>query len=225
LRHIDEVIAENRKSLNTAITGIGTFADMLGRNSDRIDEMLGGLEKLLGGGGGSKNQPAVYDLTAAADFPKFDKKLEGQIAIPDPQAILVFDSQKVLVRLADGTHSNVENAQWADNLPKLMQAKIVQSFENADQLRSVSRRIDDLNANYRLAIEIRSFEVTLSPEPTAVVEFAARILSEDGKVTEAKMFKATAPAKSKEVGDAVPALNQAFAQAAKDLVVWTVGSL
>jgi phospholipid/cholesterol/gamma-HCH transport system substrate-binding protein len=51
LRRVDDVIGENRKSLKAAISGIGTFADMLGRNSDRIEEVLGGLERMIGGGG------------------------------------------------------------------------------------------------------------------------------------------------------------------------------
>jgi cholesterol transport system auxiliary component len=89
----------------------------------------------------------------------------------------------------------------------------------------VSRRVDDLNADYRLTTEIRRFEIDPQPTPTAVVEFAARLLGGDGKVIDARMFKVTAPAKSMQADDALAALNAAFAQAAEQLVVWTVGAL
>jgi phospholipid/cholesterol/gamma-HCH transport system substrate-binding protein len=224
LRRIDTVIDDNRKSLNVAVTGFGTFADMLGRNSGRIEEVLGGLERLTGGGE-PKTPPTVFDLAAATDFPKLDKNLDAPLAVPDPVAVLTFDSQKILIRSPEGTYTSVENAQWADNLPKLMQAKIVQSFENANQLQSVSRRTDDMNASNRLAIEIRNFQISLAPEPTAVIEFAARLLGDDGKVIDARMFKATAPAKSIKKADAVPALNEAFSHVAQELVVWTVTTL
>src|SRR5690606_6350510 len=54
LGQIDKVINDNAKPLNAAITGIATFADMLARNSPRIEGLLGGLEKLAGTGEGAK---------------------------------------------------------------------------------------------------------------------------------------------------------------------------
>ncbi|MBN8920570.1 MAG: membrane integrity-associated transporter subunit PqiC, partial [Rhizobiales bacterium] len=151
--------------------------------------------------------------------------LDAQVSVPDPNALLVFDSQRVLTKAPDDTFANVENAQWADNLPKLLQARIVQSFSNAKQLRMVSRPMDDLNADYKLAIEIRSFQIALGKEPVAEVNFTARILGSDGKVVAAQDFKAQEPAKSAQVGDAIPALNAAFGRAATELVKWTVGTL
>jgi phospholipid/cholesterol/gamma-HCH transport system substrate-binding protein len=222
LRRIDDILDENAKPLKTAISGISTFADMLGRNSARIEEMLAGLEKMLGGGQ-PKEGPTVYDLAAPTEFSGLEKKPPTQIAVPDPTAILVFDSQKILIRTAEGTYSQIENAQWADNLPKLMQSRVVQSFANADMLRSVSKPLDDMNANFKLSLEIRNFEIKPGSTTTAVVEFAARLLGEDSKVVDARLFKATAEAKSAQAKDAVPALNDAFGKAAKDLVVWTVG--
>ena len=79
------------------------------------------------------------------------------------------------MRSAEGTYSDIENAQWADNLPKLLQAKIVQSFENAQQLKAVSRPIDQLEAAYKLEIGIRNFQ-TRRIEPAALVEFSARLI-------------------------------------------------
>jgi phospholipid/cholesterol/gamma-HCH transport system substrate-binding protein len=224
LNSIDALIADNSKPLHTAITGFATFADMLGKNSGKIEDLIGGLEKLTGGGA-SKQPPATYDLAAATAFPTFEKPIAGPLAVPDPSATIVFDTQKILIRNADGTFGNVENGQWADNLPKLMQAKILQSFENANQLREVSRPYDQLEAQNRLEITIRSFQIALDPSPTAVVEFSARILGDKGGVADARLFKVTVPAKSTKAADAVAALNDAFAKAATDLVVWTVQAI
>ncbi|HVZ51269.1 MAG TPA: ABC-type transport auxiliary lipoprotein family protein [Pseudolabrys sp.] len=224
LKNIDTLIADNSKPLHTAITGFSTFADMLGKNSDKIEGLIGGLEKLTGGGA-PKQGPATYDLAAATSFPTFDKTLPGPLVVPDPSATIVFDTQKILIRGADGTYTNVEGGQWADNLPKLMQAKILQSFENAKQLREVSRPYDQLNAEYRLEIGIRSFQIVTDPSPTAVVEFTARIISDKGGVADARLFKASVPAKGTDAVDAVKALNDAFTKAASDLVAWTVQAI
>jgi phospholipid/cholesterol/gamma-HCH transport system substrate-binding protein len=224
LRHIDGILDQNAKPLNTAITGIAAFADMLGRNSQRVEGLIGGLENLTGTGT-PKGGPAIYDLTPAAAFPQIAKTIKGHLVVPDPSAIILFDSQKILIRNADGTYTSVNNAQWADNLPKLVQARIVQSFENARQLNAVSRPLDQLNADYRLELAIRSFQITLTPSAKAVVDLTARLVSDKGVVADARVFTASIPAKSTEASDVVAALNQAFSQVAADIVIWAVGAI
>ena len=108
--------------LHTAITGISTFADMLAKNSKRIENLIGGLEKLTGVGG-TKETLTVYDLAAPTSFPPLSKKIEKQMVVADPNAIVTFDTQKILIKTADGTFTDVHDARWADNLPKLVQAR------------------------------------------------------------------------------------------------------
>lgn len=219
LHSIDTILADNSKDLHTAINGFSTFADMLGRNSKRLEGIIGGLEKLTGAG--EKKPVMVYDLSAAKEFPALAKTIKQQMVVPDPSSILAFDTQKILIRSAAGTFSSIEDAQWADNLPKLMQARILQSFENAHQIGAVSRPIDQLEGAYRLELGIRNFQISLLPAPTAVVEFSARLLDGKGNVVGARMFDASAPAKSVQASDAVAALDAAFAKATQELVVWT----
>jgi phospholipid/cholesterol/gamma-HCH transport system substrate-binding protein len=224
LRRIDDILKENAKPLNTAISGIATFADMLGRNSKRVEGLIGGLESLTGGGA-AKQGPVVYDLVAATGFPPAEKTIKSQLVVPDVNTILLFDTQKILIRNSAGTYSNINNAQWADNLPKLIQARIVQSFENAHQLGAVSRPLEQLAAQYRLELGIRSFQVTLEPSPNAVVDVTARLVNDKGAVTDARIFTASVPAKSAQAPDAVAALNHAFSQVAGEIVGWTVGAI
>ena len=224
LRRVDDILKQNAEPLHTAITGIATFADMLGRNSQRVEGLIGGLENLAGTGA-PKQGPAIYDLAAATAFPQIAKTIKGHLVVPDPSAIILFDTQKILIRSGAGTYTNVNAAQWADNLPKLLQARIVQSFENAHQLSAVSRPLEQLTAEYRMELAIRSFQITMEPSPNAVVDVTARLVSDKGVVAGARMFTASIPAKSTEAADAVAALNQAFSQVAGEIVVWTVGAI
>jgi phospholipid/cholesterol/gamma-HCH transport system substrate-binding protein len=224
LHRLDTILDQNAKPLNTAISGIAEFADMLGKNSKRVENLLGGLENLTGTGT-PKAGPAIYDLVAASGAPAAEKTITAHLVVPDPNAIILFDSQKILIRAAGGTYSSLANAQWADNLPKLVQARIVQSFENAHQLGSVSRPLEQLNADYRLELGIRSFQIEPEPSPKAVVEITARIVSDKGAVADARIFNASAPAKSTDPADATAALNQAFGQVAQQIVAWTVEKL
>jgi len=224
LRHIDGILDQNAKPLNTAMTGIATFAEMLGRNSQRVEGLIGGLENLTGTGA-PKQGPAIYDLAAATDFPKLEKPIMAQLVVPDPNAIIVFDSQKILTRNGEGIYANVGDAQWADNLPKLIQARIVQSFENARQLSTVSRPLDQLNAEYRLELGIRNFQIAVAPSPNAVVDLTARLVSDKGSVAGARLFSASVPVKSTDARDAVAALNKAFTGVAAEIVTWTAGAI
>jgi phospholipid/cholesterol/gamma-HCH transport system substrate-binding protein len=224
LRQIDGILDQNAKPLNTAITGIAAFADMLGRNSQRVEGLIGGLENLTGAGT-PKQGPVIYDLAPATAFPQLTKNITAQLVVPDPSALILYDSQKILVRNAEGTYTSINNAQWADNLPKLVQARIVQSFENARQLGAVSRPLDQLNADYRLELAIRGFQVALAPSPNAVVDLTARLVSEKGAIANAHAFTASVPLKSIEAPDAVAALNKAFSQVAGDIVTWTADAM
>ncbi len=224
LHRVDAILNDNAKPLHTAITGVAAFADMLGRNSERVEGLLGGLEKLAGTGA-AKQGPTIYDLAAATGFPPTERTIKAQLVVPDPSALILFDSQKVLIRSDAGTYTNIDDAQWADNLPKLIQARLVQSFENAHQLGAVSRPLEQLTAEYRLEIAIRGFQITAGASPKAVVDLTARLVSEKGAVAASRAFSASIGAKSAAAADAVAALNQAFAQVAGEIVAWTIGAI
>lgn len=224
LHRVDAILDDNAKPLHTAITGLSTFADMLGRNSERIEGLIGGLENLAGVGT-PKQGPTIYDLAAATGFPPTEKPIKVQLVVPDPNAIILFDSQKILIRSDAGTYSSIDNVQWADNLPKLVQARIVQSFENAHQLSAVSRPLEQLTAEYRLELSIRSFQMTAGASPNAVVDLTARLVNDKGAVAASRAFTATIAAKSAAAPDAVAALNQAFTQVAGEIVNWTIGAI
>lgn len=224
LRRIDAIMNDNAKPLHTAITGIATFADMLGRNSERVEGLIGGLEKLAGTGA-AKQGPTIYDLAAATSFPPTEKTIKAQLVVPDPSALILFDSQKILIRSDAGTYANIDNAQWADNLPKLIQARLVQSFENAHQLGAVSRPLEQLTAEYRLELTIQSFQIADGPSPSAVVGLTARLVSDKGAIAASRVFSASIAAKSAAAPDAVAALNQAFSQVAGEIVAWTIGAI
>jgi len=217
VKHIDELIGENAKPLNMAISGIASFGDVLGRNSQRLEGLIGGLENLTGAG--KKEAPPTYDLSAASDFAGLSQTMP-QLVVGEINALLVFDTQKIQTRTAAGTYAALPDVQWADTLPKLVQAKLVQSFENARQIGSVSRPLDQLTPEYRLDVSIRTFQV--GPENAAQVELAARLVSDKGAVKAAKIFSANAPAKSMDAADVVVALDQAFRQVASEIVRWTL---
>ncbi|MGB8276630.1 MAG: ABC-type transport auxiliary lipoprotein family protein [Methylovirgula sp.] len=225
LTRLDKIFSENSDDLHATIVNLKNFSGALAKNSGKIDTILAGLEKTFAAP--SKPVMAIYDLTAPTDFPPLKQAPQGQLAIADPTTILTFDTQQILLKPQEGSMRGIENAQWSDSLPKLIQEKVIQSFENAHYLGAVSRPLDQLQADYQLLIDLRAFDIALSPEPHAEIEFSAKILSKDGKIVGARLFHAEAavhvetPAQAVDAAAATAALNAAFGKAATDLVAWT----
>ena len=80
---------------------------------------------------------------------------------------------------------------WADSIPKLLQARLLESFENYDIAHAPLRSMDGVQANYQLLIDVRHFRIMTDPEPVADIGLSARILDKDGKVVASRLFLET----------------------------------
>ena len=224
-QRVDNILAENSEALNSAITNIDTFSDALARNSDKVDGILAGLERMTGGSTAQSEIP-VYDLIVAADFPsKPEQAPEWLLVVPEPMTLMGFNTDKILLQPAEGESVPLANARWGDNLPVLFQEKIVQSFENAGYARSISRTRDGVDADFQLLIDIRRFHISTSPETTADIEFVAKLLDKEGKIADAKSFQATVPVNGSDAKAYVAAIDEAFVKLQTELLEWTVAAL
>jgi phospholipid/cholesterol/gamma-HCH transport system substrate-binding protein len=223
LQRLDTILSDNADNFKTAISNISTFAEALGRNSNRVDTILAGLERMTGG---EKATPAVvYDLAPVRAFPPVEKTAEAQLTIAEPTAVLMLDTQKILVRPQKPESPSFDTAQWADSLPKLVQSKILQSFENSKYLAAVARPSDGVTGDYQLLIEIRAFQIATAPQTEAVVELSAKLVGEGGRIKESRVFRGALPTKVTDAAAAAAALNEAFGQVAKELVNWAAAAL
>lgn len=218
LKKLDMMLADNADPLKNAIAKFSVFADALARNSERLDNIASGLERMVGGGG-AKKAPTIFDLTAPASFDPPPKAPSAALTVGDPTALVVFDTQKLLNSPKPGERSVYEDGQWSDTIPRMLQAKVLQSFENAGLIGSVGRPNDLARTELQLALDIRNFQVS-EPDKAAVVEFAARLMSSDGAVTAAKIFRETAPVQAEGSEGAARAIDAAFGKAVTELVRW-----
>ena len=224
LRKLDTILTDNADNLHSAIANFNTFTDVLARNSDRIDGLLGGLERLTGSG--AKPNVPTYDVSAVKDFPALGTKPSWQLVVPEPSALLAVNSDKIHVRPADAAETtDIPDAKWTDNVPILLQEKIIQTFENAGYSQAVGRPRDGFDAAFQLVLDIRSFSLVSGATPEGELSFEAKILGPGGKIVAAKTFHTTAPAPGTDAPGAAAALNAAFAKAASELVPWVANAV
>jgi phospholipid/cholesterol/gamma-HCH transport system substrate-binding protein len=224
LGRLDAILSDNADALKSAIADIGTFAAALSRNSDKVDGILAGLEKLTGGG--KAEVQTNYELAAPRDFPALGPLPKTQLIVAEPTTVVALDTQRIMMQTADGDVAAFPEARWADSLPLLFEARFIQGFENAGYLR-VGNDSAGLTADYQLHVDIRQFRIATIPAPAAAeIEFSAKLLDADGKLVDARIFHATVPATAIDTASgAAAALDAVFGNAATDMIVWALGMM
>jgi cholesterol transport system auxiliary component len=171
-------------------------------------------------GGGSKPLD-TYELTAPAAGDGRGRSYR-QILIAEPSALKALDGQNIVISPAPGNIQYLKGAQWADRLPKVVQARLAETFQRSGEFKGVGRPGEGLAIDYQVIVEIRAFQVRVNGGASADVELFVRLLNDrNGTVRAEKVFTATAPVDGEGNDAYVGALDAAFGQAAVEIVDWT----
>ena len=178
---------------------------------------------LAGCGTAAKND--TYDLSAATVDGTGPSAKSKQILIADPTALKALNSDQIVIRVSPSEIQYLSRSQWSDTLPRMVQSKLVQAFENSGKLGGVGKPGQGLAIDYQLVTEIRSFEIDAASGNKAVVEISAKILNDrNGTVRAQQVFRATAPAGGDNVSF-VKGLGRAFTTVTDQIVGWTLTSI
>jgi cholesterol transport system auxiliary component len=103
-----------------------------------------------------------------------------------------------------------------------MQSRLIQTFENAKLVKSVSRPGDGASPDHALAWDIRRFEVD-ALDNVARIEVSVRLIDMTGKIVAAQIFAAEAPGDAGEGSLAAQALDAASNNLLRQIVIWAAG--
>ena len=222
LRKVDSVLSENSEPLKDTIANFKVFSEGLARNTPKLDSILAGVEKMTGGG--TPAQKLTFDLRAAQGFAAPVKVIKGQLAIPEPTAVAMLETQRMLFSPVKD-YPDFAEFVWADSIPKLLQARLVESFENYDIAHAPLRSTDVGQADFQLLLDVRHFRILVDSQPSAEIALSARIVDKNGKVVASRLFEQSQKFDTVEPPAAVAAFNDAFGRIAKDIIAWTVQAL
>ena len=221
LRRVDSVLEDNAGPLKDTIANFKTFSDGLARNTGKLDGIVAGIEKMAGGGASAPK--ITYDLRAPQDIGPVGKTLSASLAIPEPTAVAMLQTQRMLFSPVRDIPGFAEFL-WADSIPKLVQARLIDSFENYDIAHATLRTTDLGQRDYQLLIDIRRFRVATEGEPRAEIGLSARIVDKNGAVIASRIIETSEKLDEIEPAAAIEAFDTAFARIAKELLHWTVAS-
>ncbi|UHC15997.1 ABC-type transport auxiliary lipoprotein family protein [Methylobacterium currus] len=177
-----------------------------------------GLALVLGACG-SGAVPTTFDLTALPGAAR-SGAARRSIVVAEPVGLQPFEADRIIVREPGGAVSYLGGGQWADRLPRLVQTRLIQSLENANRLKSVSRPGDKVAADTVLITELRSFDIHAGTRE-AVVDLSAKLIQEStGTVVAAKVFQARVPVAEVNAPVAANGLDRALSLVLADLVRW-----
>ena len=222
-QQVEEILSENQKPLREAVENVEIFTEALARNADKVDGILAGIERMTGGG---KDSALLYSLKPAGDLPPApDEAPAWKLLIPEPETLLAFNTDKILTRPAPDESLPLEGPRWSDSLPILIQAKLLETFENAGYADAVTRTIGEFSDSAQLSINIRQFDVATDGDPVAKIVILAKLQGPGGEALSSKKFEATEPAKGDKPRDYVDALSAAFEKTVRAMFDWTTEQL
>lgn len=174
---------------------------------------------MLVAGCSSGTPPATYDLTAPRDGIAAGRG-RGLIVVAEPQALQALDSNRIIVMARGGSIAYLPDVQWADRLPKLLQVRLIQTFENGKRIQAVGRPGDRLVPVAQVNSEIRTFGIDESTGE-AVVELSVKIVNDrSGTILAGQLFSSRVPGAGAGGPGASAALDLATQAILRDIVRW-----
>ena len=168
----------------------------------------------------SSTAPTTFDLTAPRQRAGGGGAIGGQVVVAEPTAIQTFEADRIIVKDPNGSVSFLGGGQWADRLPRLVQARLIQTFENSSRIRAVSRPGDRITADYQLNTELRAFQISTGSKE-ALVEISAKVVNDkSGRIGAARVFTARVPVATIDAPNAAQALDKALSTVLLQIVRW-----
>lgn len=220
LRRVDQVLEENSGPLRSTIANLQTFSEGLAKNTPRLDGIIAGVERMTGAAPTPKK--VMFDLQAATRFAEPRKPLRGPLVISEPSGVVMYDTQRFLFEPGKEL-AGFTDAQWSDSVPKLLQSKLLQSFENYDIAHPPLRDGDETAP--RLAADIRSFQIKGDAEMKAELSLSVKLIGKNGQVAAARVFTAEHKLDGNDPAAAVAAFNAAFGTLMTELAPWVASAL
>jgi cholesterol transport system auxiliary component len=182
--------------------------------------LLAALPVAACGGGPA---PSTFDLTAPRQGLRQTASNRSVIVVAEPTAVFALDSERIVVRTAAGELTYLPRAQWSDRLPRLVQTRLIQTFENAGRV-GVGRPGDRLSGAYQLVLDIRAFEVREASRD-AFIEIAVKLVRGGaGSVSGARLFSASTAVSAIDGAGVAQALDQSLARVLADMTAWVSGT-
>lgn len=170
----------------------------------------------------------IYSLHANNSQNQQGPTVAWSLTIIRPNSNSFLDSNRIAVRPEANTLQVYKGANWSDSLPDLIQAELVESFENSGKIKTVSRQSSGVPAEVALLLDIRQFESVYTAgqkKPNVQIQIHTKLLEyPSNRVIASKTFNTEVATNSKDIPDVVQAFEIGLNTINQDIVTWTLAN-
>ncbi|MBI1210992.1 MAG: hypothetical protein GC190_05980 [Alphaproteobacteria bacterium] len=175
----------------------------------------------LGGG----PPPDLYTLSPKSTFAKDIPNVDWQLVVEEPSAAKGIDTDRIAIAPTPLEVKYFASSRWADRAPRMVQALMIQSFENSKRIVSVGRQSLGLRSDYVLKTELREFQAEKNQDGSTSVRVRLNlklVRPSLGQIVASQSFESFKPAASENIPDIVNAFDDAVGAVLKRAVAWTL---
>lgn len=172
---------------------------------------------------GPRENFTVYTLNPVIQ-PGTTPALDWQLLIDAPRASDLLDGQRIVVA-PDGNQRQVyKGARWAEQVPVMIQSAWLRGFETDGRLPGAGRAGSGLRADLILASDLTDFQARyVDALPVVEIRVHARLIDpRDRRIRANRVFSASTPVASVEIGEVVAVFEQALAEITREVIDWTI---
>ena len=133
------------KGNETCRTGKGVLVGVTEGNCRGLSIAALVVSVFILAGCGNGQAPPTFDLSSPQVASKARGSAHGQLVVVEPSALSVLNTDRIVVRNR-GEIAYLSKAHWSDRLPRLVQSRLVEGFENGSRVRAVGTPSDKLAA-------------------------------------------------------------------------------
>ncbi|MFI2767219.1 ABC-type transport auxiliary lipoprotein family protein [Ruegeria faecimaris] len=171
----------------------------------------------------------LYLLTPKSTFSSSLPRIQKQIVVQEPTATAAVNTDQIAVQPTPLQVQYLPRARWVDRAPLIVQALLVESYENSGRVSAVGRSTVGLRPDYVIVPDLREFQgivVNQDGESSTVrveVRMNIKIVDEfDDKIIASNSFQENVIAKSNQTEDLVTAFDVALGKTMRDAVEWSI---
>ncbi len=187
---------------------------------------------------GQGDPPRQFVLTPKSTYDEDVPSVDWQLQVDRPTAKAGHDTSRIALRHSAIQFDYYGDAAWMDTAPRMVQALLVESFENSGRIVGVGRFAIGVKSDFVLTTELRHFSAEYQgPKPAEGprarqankeapkirVSIIAKLIQMPRRdIVASERFDALVEAKSPEMLSIVEAFDVAIGKVMKRLVTWTL---
>ncbi|CUH47524.1 ABC-type transport auxiliary lipoprotein family protein [Ruegeria atlantica] len=171
----------------------------------------------------------LYLLTPKSTFSSSLPRVQKQIVVQEPTATAAVNTDQIAIQPTPLQVQYLPRARWVDRAPLIVQALLVESYENSGKVAAVGRSTVGLRADYVIVPDLREFQgfVVSDVEGTKTIRVEVRmnikIIDEyEDKIIASSSFREVVASASDATPDLVRAFDEALGKTMRDAVEWSV---